>query len=229
MNNILNIEHAFYINLASRTDRRIQAEEQLKSVGIHAQRFNAIESEDGRIGCSMSHLQCLQTARENNWDHVLICEDDIEFLDPELFKTQLNKFLQKHHSWDVILFAGDNFSPYKKIDNTCIRVSRCQTTTGYLVKKHYYNKLINNIAEGVHKLQAGPYDPFYFAIDRYWIQLQKADHWYLIIPLSVVQRKGYSDIEKKIVNRETRMKDIKINTQRSLAKKIIRYIYNKIK
>ena len=39
-----------------------------------------------------------------------------------------------------------------------------------------------------------------FAIDRYWMQLQKTDNWYLIVPLSVVQLDGFSDIENKNIN-----------------------------
>ena len=43
MNNISDIKHAFYINLASRPDRKQHVEEQLKIMGIPAQRFNAIK------------------------------------------------------------------------------------------------------------------------------------------------------------------------------------------
>ena len=81
MKSINDITHAFYINLASRTDRKAQVEEQLRNVGLTcAQRFNAVKLDDGRVGCSMSHLKCLSIAKENKWPHVLICEDDIEFL-----------------------------------------------------------------------------------------------------------------------------------------------------
>jgi tyrosyl-tRNA synthetase len=36
-----------------------------------------------------------------------------------------------------------------------------------------------------------------YAIDQFWTQLQQKDNWFLINPLTVVQRSGYSDIEKK--------------------------------
>ena len=45
-----------------------------------------------------------------------------------------------------------------------------------------------------------PANRFTYAIDKYWLQLQKCDNWYLIIPLTVIQQEGYSDIEKKVVN-----------------------------
>jgi len=50
------VQHTLYINLETRTDRRIHVEQQLKSIGIeNAQRFNAIrpKSGDGAIGCSL--------------------------------------------------------------------------------------------------------------------------------------------------------------------------------
>ena len=39
-----------------------------------------------------------------------------------------------------------------------------------------------------------------YAIDKYWLHLQKRDRWFLIIPLTVIQKEGYSDIEHKTVN-----------------------------
>ena len=35
------------------------------------------------------------------------------------------------------------------------------------------------------------------AIDKHWFRLQEKDSWYLITPLTVIQRDDYSDIDKK--------------------------------
>jgi hypothetical protein len=45
-----------------------------------------------------------------------------------------------------------------------------------------------------------PSNRFHYAIDKFWLQLQRRDHWYLITPLTVIQQEGYSDIEHKVVN-----------------------------
>ena len=203
INSINDITNILYINLESRPDRKKHIEEQLNSVGlIKYARFSAIKTTNGAIGCSLSHLKCLEIARDNNLKHLLICEDDTTFLQPEVFKTQFNSFLSKHHSseWDVVLLAGNNVLPYSQIDDTCIRVTHCQTTTCYLVNGKYFNILINNIKLGVNKLINDPTNKFSYAIDKYWLQLQKKDRWFLIIPLTVIQQEGYSDIEKKYVN-----------------------------
>ena len=209
---ISDIKYCLYINLESRKDRKEHIEQELQSIGIHGIRFNAVKLENGRIGCSMSHLKCLQIAKKNNWPYVMICEDDLLFLDKEVAKKQMNHFLGLHSDpkdiCNVMLLAGNNVPPYKAIDNTCIRVSHCQTTTGYIVKNAYYDTLIENIKTGIEKLMKNPTNAFSYAIDKYWIQLQKKDIWYLLAPIIAVQREDYSDIEQRKTNYEYIMKDL---------------------
>jgi len=200
MTEFLKIIPTMYINLLSRTDRKDHVESELKKLGINnPARFNAIKMANGALGCSMSHLKCIELARENNYEYVFICEDDITFLNPTLFTMQLKMFLSKNMSWDVILVAGNNMVPFEAVDNTCIKVSNCQTTTGYIVKREYYDKLMENYKEGIQKQLREPTVPDY-KIDKYWFKLQREDNWFLIIPLSVIQREDYSDIEKKNTN-----------------------------
>lgn len=207
--NIDDIKNIFYINLDHRVDRKEHVINELAKIGLCGNRFNAIKMKNGAIGCSMSHLKILQEAQKNSLEHVLIVEDDITFLDPETFKTQLNCFLEsKCDDWDVILFAGNNMPPYDRIDDTCIKVSRCQTTTGYLVNGHYINTLANNIKTGLTNLINNPENKFQYAIDKYWFNLQSRDKWYLITPLTVVQREDYSDIEQKHTNYQSLMTDL---------------------
>jgi len=203
------IKNAFYINLEHRTDRKEHVESELLKIGITAQRFNAIKMENGAIGCSMSHLKLLQDAQKNNLDHILIIEDDIKFLDPELFKKQINQFFELHkNDWDVILLAGNNMPPYESTDHTCIKVSRCQTTTGYIVNGHYIKTLVQNVKIGLTHLLNKPTERKKYAIDKYWFILQELYKWYLIVPPTVVQREDYSDIEKRVTNFEKHMQDL---------------------
>jgi glycosyl transferase family 25 len=210
MKNIKDIKNAFYINLEHRKDRKEHVEQQLNNIGIKAERFNAIKLDQGAVGCSLSHLKCLENALKNEWDHVLICEDDITFLNPSLFINQLNYFLEniETKSWDVVLLGGNIIPPYQNINKSCVKVSKCQTTTGYIVQKHYIPILIANIKEGVNNLIKNPTKHVFYAIDKYWFSLQQRDNWFLIIPLTVTQKPGYSDIEKKNTDYQNIMKDI---------------------
>ena len=200
MKSINDIKHAVYINLETRPDRKVHVEKQLEQIGIKASRFNAIELKHGAIGCSMSHLRCLEMAKKENWEHLLIVEDDIEFLNPQLFKQSLNDFLSNIDDWDVVLIAGNNGGNYRRIGDYCVRITACQTTTGYIVNRHYFDKLITNIKTGVTGFIKNPNHGIIYAIDRNWLNIQKYDKWFLITPLTVVQKKDYSDIEKKKID-----------------------------
>ena len=208
MNSVSDIQHAFYINLDSRPDRKQHVERQLGIIGINAQRFKAIKLQNGALGCSMSHLKLIETAKENNWPHILVVEDDILFTNPSLFVQQFNLFLSTHKEFDVALISGNNVPPYREIDATCVQVTKCQTTTGYLVQNHYFDTLIQNYKMGIQNLMREPENHRIYAIDKFWFNLQAIHKWYLIIPLTVTQREDYSDIEKRPTNYARAMLDL---------------------
>jgi len=208
MNCISDIQHAYYINLDSRPDRKQHIERQLDIIGIKSERFKAIKLTNGALGCSMSHLKLLEMAKANNFPHILIVEDDLLFTNPSLFVNKFTSFLKNHKAFDVVLVAGNNTPPFKEIDDTCVKVSQCQTTTGYLVQQHYYDILIENYRAGIKLLMNNQNDHILYAIDKYWFSLQKMHNWYLIIPLTVTQREDYSDIEKRATNYSKVMLDL---------------------
>ena len=206
---IEDITNVFYINLEHRIDRKMHVENELRELGLNNfERFNAIKMNNGAIGCSMSHLKLLQMALTNKLDHILIVEDDITFIDKELFKKQLNKFFQLDLRWDVVLFAGNNMPPYQLVNDCCVKVSKCQTTTCYLVNGHYIKILLNNVKMGLTHLLNKPEQHSIFAIDKFWFILQQNSNWYLITPLTVIQREDYSDIEQKVTKYGKLMLDL---------------------
>jgi hypothetical protein len=107
-----------------------------------------------------------------------------------------------------MLVAGNNVPPFTVVDNSCVKVTKCQTTTGYLVQSHYFDILIKNYRDGIQNLMKYPDKHRYFAIDKYWFNLQEIHKWYLIVPLTVTQREDYSDIEKKSTNYTALMTDL---------------------
>jgi GR25 family glycosyltransferase involved in LPS biosynthesis len=202
------ITNIFYINLDSRPDRKTHFEKEIKKIGLQATRFNAIKQKSGAVGCSMSHLALLKYAKNNNLDHILIMEDDICFLNPEVFMNSFNSFLSNNIDFDVLLIAGNNMEPYTKINDFCVKIQKCQTTTGYLVKQHYYDKLIENIEAGIKNLLNDITKTNDFAIDQYWTKLQITDKWILLTPLTVTQKPDYSNVEKRIINYNRVMLDL---------------------
>jgi GR25 family glycosyltransferase involved in LPS biosynthesis len=79
-------ENTHFINLEHRLDRLVHVKKELAKINVSGTRFNAIKLAEGAVGCSMSHLKCLEQARQNGSPYVFICEDDIQFLNPALWK-----------------------------------------------------------------------------------------------------------------------------------------------
>jgi glycosyl transferase family 25 len=210
MKNIKDIKNVFYINLDTRPDRKSHFETEIQKLqlSVTPNRFNAIKHASGAVGCSMSHLALLKNAKQQNLDHILIMEDDILFLNPDVFINSMNNFLSNNIDFDVLLIAGNNMGDYGRIEEFCVKISKCQTTTGYLVKKHYYDKLIDNIEKGINKLLQNCNRLNDYAIDQYWGYLQQIDSWYLLTPLTTTQRPDYSNIEKRHTNYNRVMLDL---------------------
>lgn len=191
-------EHTLFINLDHRTDRLEHITKEFEKMGIQAERVQGIQPKSPAVGCTMSHIKCLELAKSRDYDQVFICEDDITFTNPELFKQNLTKFAENDDiNWNVLLVGGNNKPPCQKLYEYAARVFYCQTTTGYIVKKEYYNTLIANFKEGLTLLLRNPTNKFEYAIDKHWLHLQMQDYWYIITPLTVTQYDNFSDIENK--------------------------------
>ena len=195
------IKNILYINLDSRIDRRTHFELEFNKMGLKTQRFSAIRNADGAIGCSMSHVACLELAIKNEWDHVLVCEDDATITNQGQLVYQVNQFLNRFNDgWDVLLLAGNNYQPFRQESPECVRVANCQTTTAYLVRRPYFETLLANFKDGLKHLIAEPSQQPVYTIDQYWKNLQRTDRWYLIVPITVIQRADYSNISKRRVD-----------------------------
>jgi GR25 family glycosyltransferase involved in LPS biosynthesis len=203
------LKNTIYINLEHRTDRLTHVLHQLQVLGIeNPERFNAIKMKMGCIGCTMSHIKCLELAKSKGWPQVFICEDDIKFTNSELFLDKLGKFVEAGWEWDVLVVGGNNLPPFQQVSDFAVRVFDIQTTTGYIVCAHYYDILIQNFREGLAKLIREPERKKEFAVDIYWKTLQKTGNWFFLIPPSVIQYSDYSDIEDKVTNFEGHMLDL---------------------
>jgi len=203
------LKYCFYINLNERTDRLEHIRNELYvKLGLNkegtvggdgvTERFAAIKMEMGAVGCSLSHIRCLKMAKERNYPYVFICEDDFLCINPELLKKNLAEFVNSVYSntFDVLIIGGNNWPPFHKETEFCLKVGRTLSTVGYVVRNHYYDTLIGNMKEGVNNLMRNPNRKKEFSLDVNWCLLQQKDKWYMLIPATVTQTEGYSDIEK---------------------------------
>lgn len=163
--------------------------------------MNAIKYKIGALGCFMSHIYCLTEAKKRRFDHIFICEDDIQFTNVPLFKEQLRKTIQHVNDWDVLLVSANLLQgEYIPDVDFCMRVTKSTAATGYIVKSHYYDTLLNNFRQGIAHLMNTPLQTHLYAIDVFWHSLQQKDKWIIPIPLTVTQQIGFSNIENKMVN-----------------------------
>jgi GR25 family glycosyltransferase involved in LPS biosynthesis len=204
------LQHALYINLDHRIDRNEHVQQELSKIGIAniAERFPAIHMKAGNVGCTLSHIRCLDIAKSNGWPQVFICEDDITFTNPALFMKNLVRFSESQMDWDLIVVGGNNCPPFDVITDAYARVYNIQTTTGYIVQKHYYDILLDNFKEGLSKLLREPDKKKQYSLDIYWKSLQRQGLWYMITPPTVIQYYDYSDIEEKVVDYGAAMLDL---------------------
>jgi glycosyl transferase family 25 len=194
-----NIDKIFYINLIHRKDRNENVLKQLENIGAPSEkieRFNAIQHEKGYVGCSLSHIECMKLAIERKYENVMIIEDDICFTDVDFFKNQSEKIFDQ--IFDVFML-GVHLVNYGIINNDFIKVNRGVTTTGYIVRKHYFKKLLENYEQGVENL-INAKNNHQFSIDVHFGVLQRNDNWVSFRILTVSQIESFSDIEKKVEN-----------------------------
>ena len=213
-------DNVLYINLDHRTDRKDRVLSELAKIGImNPERFPAIKMAAGNVGCSLSHIRCIELAKARGWPQVLICEDDITFIDPPVFMNALGKFWESETSWDVLILGGNNCPPFSVVSEHYVRVHNIQTTTGYIVKKEYYDVLLSNFKEGLANLLREPEKKKMFSIDIWWKQLQQTDRWFLLTPLTVIQSYDFSDIEGRVMDYRRMMLDL---DKRELIERLMR-------
>lgn len=192
--------NVFYINLENRIDRKILIEDQLNQLGWTYERINAIRPNDikdpriaGAVGCGLSQISVLELAKERNLPYIIICEDDIKFTNMDLINEQINYILNNDIKYDVIMLAGNCYKPYRKFNDRLHRVYFAHSLLCYMVKSHYYDKLIQNYKEAIQLLRTTGNRNSY-AIDVYWRKLQIEDKFLFFKEQSITQQKVSSDI-----------------------------------
>jgi GR25 family glycosyltransferase involved in LPS biosynthesis len=191
-----------YINLDKRTDRREEIETELAKCSLSGERFAAIERRPGIVGCGYSHLAVLKMAKERNLPEILILEDDFMLsVSPETFVANVETVMSI--PFDVCMFAynlhethGNYLSP-NVIDLK--RVKYAQTASNYLVRSHYYDKLIELYEWAIPELEKTGMH-WVYANDLVWKSLQENDLWVCTTERQGKQRPGYSDNAERITD-----------------------------
>jgi glycosyl transferase, family 25 len=203
------IDAILYINLAHRIDRNehiIKEIHKLCEDDSKIHRIDAIKHPIGAIGCGYSHIKALDYALEHpEWKTILVLEDDFTFKSdfPIEIQTRIDMFLKYGDGMDIgLLSYNHNFLKYNNTGLSFIkRLSYSQTTSSYLIKSHYLEKLKRNFEESTRDMTING-KRHENCIDIHWTKLMTQDTWYCIYPALGYQYECYSDIENRVVSYE---------------------------
>ena len=191
----------FYINLENRPQRNGECITELRKLGIKKpNRFNAIVHDIPLVGCSLSHIGCIEKAKLLKWNYVIIFEDDILIENKKKCMEKFNKYINS--DFDVLYLGCWNVLPPTKIHDDLAKVNKAWTTHAYIIKSHYYDTILENLKEGIrlkleyfkkNDLDSKDVRDGSYNIDEYYGKLQSKDKWYCITPIYITQRDGWSD------------------------------------
>lgn len=183
------------INLEARVDRKEQSIELCKKFDLDAAFIRAVSALDlmyredlnprqkAELGCKLSHLKCIENAKSNNSNCLLILEDD--FLPLEGFSSRIEDVLSNlPDDWDMFYLGGHHSIPPVHLFSGIGRAIATSTTHAYMVNMKAYNFLINYIRSNDKQIDLIYRD----------LQWTMALNIYCSIPDLVTQRPSYSDI-----------------------------------
>jgi GR25 family glycosyltransferase involved in LPS biosynthesis len=180
----------YVINLIERTDRMDDIKN-LFSNDFNIIGIDAIKNEIGWKGCFLSHLKCIQLAKDNNLKNIIVMEDDcIPFDNYDAFKTRLyniKKYLDNNDDWNIFLggtFTTKIFSIIRKIDYELENIY--EINQGYCFHLVIYNNICYD-----YFLKAEIIKP----IDNIWNEKFNA---LITLPFIANQKDNYSDISNNI-------------------------------
>jgi GR25 family glycosyltransferase involved in LPS biosynthesis len=188
------IKHVVYMNLDKRTDRRKHIETEFKMFKpIRIPGY--LDELYPYFGCMKSHLAAIKHADKNNWENVLILEDDAKWSQNEK-ALKIFEMLVKN-PFDVIMLGGTS-SYY---DKNTYKVKQSQGGASYLINRSYYPTILKKAKEVVDNFVPGVTrdEDITPDIALFW-PLQKRDNWFIVVPSLITQVKSHSDILKKTVD-----------------------------
>jgi GR25 family glycosyltransferase involved in LPS biosynthesis len=210
------VDAIIYINLDDRKDRNDEILEEIKKVGLpdsKVHRLSAVKRKWGALGCSLSHIACLQFIIKNGWSRTLILEDDAGFEKSRWSAgiTDVNKMIlssgktNTDSKWDVIFLGGfvrDPNGPTKTEYENLWKTKNTSCTHAYIIRGDYAPKLLDYTETAIQMMMKYPSNQKQYNLDNAWSQLMAEDKWYITLPTLAYQRESYSDIEGKDANSE---------------------------
>lgn len=184
----------YCINLDERQDRWVSAKKEFELIGIsNYERFSAIKNDIGHIGCRDSHIEVIKDAKKNNYNKILILEDDFVFINKN--KNLIDSILKQlsNVEWELFYFGATVHLYDGKlvtVDENLVLTNFAYTTHSYAVNSNVFDFIIENGKN--HEI----IDVFYNSN----IVINKKT--FISNPMICLQRESYSNVENKNTNYE---------------------------
>ena len=199
------IDHAYYINLESRPDRKEQILREINRIGLNSTRINGIPEISGRgsLGCSKSHIIALETFINSGYKNCIIFEDDFIFVRKiERVKTQFYRLFSNQVDYNLVMLEKGNSISVRNDTYKFLLTSICtKHAAGYLITKEFAPILLQNFKEGAELLEQDydneiPHSQHKkHILDHYWCKLQGENKkWYIFNPIIGKQSGSQSNI-----------------------------------
>ena len=196
--NLNYFDKIMYINLNHRKDRNTQILNEIKRMGVlddKIMRVDAVHDKfNGHIGCCKSHIKVLKLAKQLKLENIVVLEDDFIFTENKnTTNGKITHFLKKYKKWDVLMLT----TVYKSLDDIkdqhIKKVNRASTSSAYIIQKHFYDALLENLESSLSKMETEMVEfkkknpnkkkkETSYALDQHWSSLQKKSNWYIAFP-----------------------------------------------
>ena len=198
-------DETFLINLKKREDRLHNFIDQVNNYDLgNFKIFEAIDGSSisenypnvstGNVGLLHSNIQIIEESIKNNYEKILIVEDDCVF--NENVKDIDVYFEHLPSDWDMVYFGGNhnihmNTTKPIMINDKVIKIHSTFTTHCVGINKNIFSIVLEALKT------------FRAPIDVIYQQLQSSHNVYCFNPLIATQMVGFSDIENRDVDYST--------------------------
>ncbi|MBI3796007.1 MAG: PqqD family peptide modification chaperone [Deltaproteobacteria bacterium] len=175
----------YCINLDTATDRWQAMQTRFTQLGIvnRVRRFPAIETPDSHhIGCTLSHRRIVERAQKQQWQNVLVFEDDAIFLEDTLAHVAKSLGELKTQDWQVFHLGGCRWGQQFPKASGCrfLASPGPELTCSHAVAYHQsvYQRIVDDLPGDIEGMRE--WIKTSYAIDQY---LGKIDKRYLAAPV----------------------------------------------
>lgn len=199
-----NFDKTYLINLERRKDRLESFDEHVKLLNLgDYERFEAIDGKNidlsqyntnlnsGQLGLVISVIEIIKKCKNNNYQNVLIIEDDCVFKNENVDYDEILKFFPDN--WDMIYFGGNHNSHMSweqpsYVNDKVFKLVNTFSTHFVIIKNTVFDHLLTMLPKYKEPL------------DITYVRLQKIFNVYCLNDGIVSQKIDYSDIENRITD-----------------------------